>query len=136
MHRNCMHPFNFPIYYYCASNNFVSIFFSLCTGAEHLCQIIFEAVPDVFFDSGTAMITMLSSEVAVHILNHLFNKLSDVCLVQGGEVVKIPCLSYFIFYSFFKPTNHISFFMHVPGGPLPNVAIFICWYLITLSPGL
>ncbi|XP_078149160.1 uncharacterized protein LOC144544512 isoform X2 [Carex rostrata] len=58
---------------------------SLCAGAEHLCQIIYEAVPGVFFDSGTTTITMLSSEVVVHILNHLFNKLSDVCLVQGGE---------------------------------------------------
>lgn len=67
---------------------YLYLFFSLCAGAEHLCQIIYEAVPGVFFDSGTTTITMLSSEVVVHILNHLFNKLSDVCLVQGGEVVK------------------------------------------------
>jgi gamma-tubulin complex component 5 len=88
---------NFPICYYYASNNFIFIVFSLCAGAEHLCQIIYEAVPDVFFDSGTAMITMLSSEVAVHILNHLFNKLSNVCLVQGGEVVKKKTL-FVLFY--------------------------------------
>lgn len=109
-------------------------FFSLCAGAEHLCQTIYEAVPSVFFDPVTTMITLLSSEVAVHILNHLFNKLSDVCLVQGGEVVN-RYLVYFILslISSNQLTNDIRFFMHVPGGPLPNVAIFICWHLITLS---
>ncbi|KAJ4789783.1 Gamma-tubulin complex component [Rhynchospora pubera] len=57
----------------------------VCAGAEHLCQIIYEAVPGVFFNSGTTTVTILASEVAVHILNHLFNKLSDVCLVQGCQ---------------------------------------------------
>ncbi|TVU49314.1 hypothetical protein EJB05_00622 [Eragrostis curvula] len=55
---------------------------SLCSGAEHLSQVVHGAVPDGFWDSGAHM---ASSEVAVHILNHLFKKLNDVCLVEDGE---------------------------------------------------
>ncbi|KAF8705112.1 hypothetical protein HU200_031378 [Digitaria exilis] len=55
---------------------------SLCSGAEHLSQVVHGAVPDGFWDSGTLMV---SSEVSVHILNHLFRKLNEVCLVEDGE---------------------------------------------------
>ncbi|WVZ91111.1 hypothetical protein U9M48_037325 [Paspalum notatum var. saurae] len=55
---------------------------SLCSGAEHLSQVVHGAVPDGFWDSGAHM---ASSEVAVHILNHLFKKLNGVCLVEDGE---------------------------------------------------
>lgn len=56
---------------------------SLCSGAEHLSQVVHGAVPDSFWDSGAHM---SSSEVAVHILNQLFKKLNEVCLVEDGEV--------------------------------------------------
>ncbi|XP_062202165.1 uncharacterized protein LOC133904695 [Phragmites australis] len=55
---------------------------SLCSGAEHLSQVVHGAVPDGFWNSGAQM---ASSEVAVHILNHLFKKLNEVCLVEDGE---------------------------------------------------
>ncbi|KAL6847272.1 hypothetical protein ACP4OV_023125 [Aristida adscensionis] len=55
---------------------------SLFSGAEHLSQVVHGVVPDRFWDSGTHM---ASSEVSVHILNHLFKKLNEVCLVEDGE---------------------------------------------------
>jgi gamma-tubulin complex component 5 len=55
---------------------------SLCSGAEHLSQVVHGVVPDGFWDSGALM---ASSEVSVHILNHLFKKLNEVCLVEDGE---------------------------------------------------
>ncbi|XP_022681154.1 gamma-tubulin complex component 5 isoform X3 [Setaria italica] len=55
---------------------------SLSSGAEHLYQVVHGAVPDGFWDSGAQM---ASSEVSVHILNHLFKKLNEVCLVEDGE---------------------------------------------------
>uniref|UniRef100_A0A0D9Y145 Gamma-tubulin complex component n=1 Tax=Leersia perrieri TaxID=77586 RepID=A0A0D9Y145_9ORYZ len=54
----------------------------LCSGAEHLYQVVQGAVPDAFWNSGTHM---ASSEVAVHVVNHLFKKLNEVCLVEDGE---------------------------------------------------
>lgn len=55
---------------------------SLRSGAEHLSQVLHGAVPDGFWDSGAHM---ASSEVAVHILDHLFKKLNEVCLLEDGE---------------------------------------------------
>ncbi|GJM95261.1 hypothetical protein PR202_ga11973 [Eleusine coracana subsp. coracana] len=55
---------------------------SLCSGAEHLSQVVHGALPHSFWDSGAHM---ASSEVAVYILNQLFKKLSEVCLVEDGE---------------------------------------------------
>uniref|UniRef100_A0A0E0G7I5 Gamma-tubulin complex component n=1 Tax=Oryza nivara TaxID=4536 RepID=A0A0E0G7I5_ORYNI len=55
---------------------------SLCSGAEHLYQVVQGAVPDAFWNSGAQM---ASSEVAVHAVNHLFKKLNEVCLVEDGE---------------------------------------------------
>uniref|UniRef100_A0A0D3HWK0 Gamma-tubulin complex component n=1 Tax=Oryza barthii TaxID=65489 RepID=A0A0D3HWK0_9ORYZ len=56
---------------------------SLCSGAEHLYQVVQGAVPDAFWNSGAQM---ASSEVAVHAVNHLFKKLNEVCLVEDGEM--------------------------------------------------
>jgi hypothetical protein len=56
---------------------------SLCSGAEHLSQVVHGAVPDSFWDSSAPM---ASSDVAVHILNQLFKKLNEVCLMEDGEV--------------------------------------------------
>ncbi|CAD6217171.1 unnamed protein product [Miscanthus lutarioriparius] len=55
---------------------------SLRSGAEHLSQVLHRAVPDGFWDSGAHV---ASSEVAVHILDHLFKKLNEVCLLEDGE---------------------------------------------------
>lgn len=45
------------------------------------------AVPDSFWGSGA---NIASSEVAVHVVNHIFKKLNEVCLVEDGEVAAGP----------------------------------------------
>lgn len=55
---------------------------SLCSGAEYLVQVVYEAIPSTYFDPATSL---QAGEMSVHILDHLFKKLNEVCLVQGGE---------------------------------------------------
>lgn len=55
---------------------------SLCSGAEFLLQIVHESIPQVFLES---LASIPAAEVAAHILDHLYKKLHEVCLVQGGE---------------------------------------------------
>ncbi|KZV24413.1 gamma-tubulin complex component 5-like, partial [Dorcoceras hygrometricum] len=55
---------------------------SVCSGAEYLLQIVFGAIPQVFFEVDHHV---PAADIAVHILNHLYLKLNEVCLVQGGE---------------------------------------------------
>lgn len=60
--------------------------FSLCSGSECLLQLVEEAVPKELFESVTCL---SAAEIAVFVLDHLYKKLNDVCIVQGGEVVKL-----------------------------------------------
>lgn len=60
----------------------IFIYFSLCSGAEYLLQIVNGAIPQVYFESNVS-----ATEMAVHVLDYLYKKLDEVCLVQGGEVV-------------------------------------------------
>ncbi|KAL8172082.1 LOW QUALITY PROTEIN: hypothetical protein V2J09_023886 [Rumex salicifolius] len=55
---------------------------SLCTGAEFLLQIVREGIPQVLLDS---IASIPASQVAAHILDQLYKRLHEVCLVQGGE---------------------------------------------------
>ncbi|KAK1626301.1 hypothetical protein QYE76_000616 [Lolium multiflorum] len=55
---------------------------SLCSGAEHLYQVVHGAVPDGFWISGA---NIASSEVAVHVVDHIFKKLNAICLVEDGQ---------------------------------------------------
>ncbi|KAL8227385.1 hypothetical protein R6Q57_017217 [Mikania cordata] len=55
---------------------------SLCSGAEYLLQIVHGAIPKEYIEGDTHV---SSNEMAVHILNSLYDKLNDACLVQGGE---------------------------------------------------
>ncbi|GAB2291372.1 hypothetical protein Dimus_025630 [Dionaea muscipula] len=55
---------------------------SLCSGAEFLLQIVDEAIPQVYLES---ISSIPAAEVAIHVLDHLYMKLHEVCLVQGGE---------------------------------------------------
>ncbi|KAF7815458.1 gamma-tubulin complex component 5 [Senna tora] len=57
---------------------------SLCSGAEYLLQIVHGTIPSVYFDVN-ANATIPAAELAVHVLDYLFKKLDEVCLVQGGE---------------------------------------------------
>lgn len=76
-----------------------STFCSLCAGAELLWELRTGAVPNVFIDSGN---TVSSSEIAVYILNHLFKKLNEDCLVQGGEVAEKVDNLFFCIYPFYR----------------------------------
>lgn len=55
---------------------------SLHSGAEFLLQIVYEAVPKVWLDSPHSA---TSAEVAVHVLDHLYKRLNEAYLMQGGE---------------------------------------------------
>lgn len=55
---------------------------SLCSGADYLVQLVYEAVPINYLDHAPSF---PAAEVSVRILDHLYNKLTDICLVQGGE---------------------------------------------------
>lgn len=55
---------------------------SLCSGAEYLLQIVHGAIPQVFFELNSSV---SAAELAVHVLDYLYKKLDEVCLVQGGE---------------------------------------------------
>ncbi|XAR61839.1 hypothetical protein NMG60_11016363 [Bertholletia excelsa] len=55
---------------------------SLCSGAEYLFQIVHGAIPKVFFEQGSSI---PAAEIAVHILDHLYKKLNEICPVNGGE---------------------------------------------------
>lgn len=55
---------------------------SLCSGSEYLLQIVHEAVPGAYFEPNSYI---PAADVAAYILNQLYRKLDEVCLVQGGE---------------------------------------------------
>lgn len=71
------------------------ISYSLCSGAEYLLQIVFGAIPQFFFEVDDYV---PAADIAVHILNHLYLKLNEVCLVQGGEVIQ-TCSHFIILIS-------------------------------------
>ncbi|KAJ0256712.1 Gamma-tubulin complex component [Hirschfeldia incana] len=62
---------------------------SLCSGAEYLLQVVRGAIPRAYFESSS---TISTAEVAVHLLDYLYKKLDQVCLVQGGEVEEFHML--------------------------------------------
>ncbi|KAI8015972.1 Mitogen-activated protein kinase kinase kinase 5 [Camellia lanceoleosa] len=51
-------------------------------GAEYLLQIVHGAIPEVFFGPDSSV---PAAEIVVHILDHLYKKLNEICPVQGGE---------------------------------------------------
>ncbi|KAE9609391.1 hypothetical protein Lal_00020252 [Lupinus albus] len=55
---------------------------SLCSGAEFLLRIVYEAIPTVYFEFG---VSVPAAELAIHVLDYLHKKLDEICLVQGGE---------------------------------------------------
>ena len=69
-------------------------FTSLCSGAEYLLQIVHGAIPKVYFEPDSSV---PAAEIAVHILDHLYKKLNEICPVQGGEVVYFPVIHVFSF---------------------------------------
>ncbi|KAI9113348.1 hypothetical protein K1719_015873 [Acacia pycnantha] len=55
---------------------------SLCSGAEYLLQIVRGTIPSIYFEIGSSI---PAAELAVHVLDYLYEKLDEICLVQGGE---------------------------------------------------
>ncbi|XP_055833177.1 uncharacterized protein LOC129902142 isoform X1 [Solanum dulcamara] len=55
---------------------------SLCAGAEFLFQLVQGAIPQAYDEPDSSI---SATAIAVHILNYLYKKLTEVCLVQGGE---------------------------------------------------
>lgn len=55
---------------------------SLCAGAEVLFQLVQGAIPQAYDETDSSI---SATAIAVHILNYLYKKLTEVCLVQGGE---------------------------------------------------
>ncbi|XP_057973341.1 uncharacterized protein LOC131161533 [Malania oleifera] len=55
---------------------------SLCSGAEYLLQIVHGAIPQEYFEPDCAV---PAAQIAAHIHDHLYKKLNELCLVEGGE---------------------------------------------------
>ncbi|KAJ8541065.1 hypothetical protein K7X08_001881 [Anisodus acutangulus] len=55
---------------------------SLCAGAEFLFQLVQGAIPQAYDETDSSI---SATAIAVHILNYLYKKLIEVCLLQGGE---------------------------------------------------
>ncbi|XWS08188.1 hypothetical protein CRYUN_Cryun41cG0058300 [Craigia yunnanensis] len=55
---------------------------SLCSGAEYLLQIVHGAIPQACFEPTSCI---PAADIAIHILDHLYLKIDEACLVQGGE---------------------------------------------------
>lgn len=55
---------------------------SLCAGAEFLFQLVQGAIPQAYDETNSSI---SATAIAVRILNYLYKKLTEVCLVQGGE---------------------------------------------------
>ncbi|XP_010248230.1 PREDICTED: gamma-tubulin complex component 5 [Nelumbo nucifera] len=64
---------------------------SLCSRAEFLLQVVHGAIPGAYFEPNSSV---PAAEVSVHILDHLYKKLNEVCLVQGGEEEAYQMLLY------------------------------------------
>ncbi|KHG22372.1 Gamma-tubulin complex component 5 [Gossypium arboreum] len=54
----------------------------LCSGAEYLLQIVHGAIPQAYFEPTS---NISAADIATYILDYLYIKLDEACLVQGGE---------------------------------------------------
>ncbi|KAI6688966.1 hypothetical protein NL676_025794 [Syzygium grande] len=64
---------------------------SLCSGAEYLLEVVQGTIPLAYFEP---MSSVTASEVAAHILDSLYKRLDETCLVQGGEEEAYQMLLY------------------------------------------
>ncbi|KAL4340178.1 hypothetical protein GQ457_08G010700 [Hibiscus cannabinus] len=55
---------------------------SLCSDAEYLLQIVHGAIPQAYFEPRSSI---PAANIATYILDYLYLKLDEACLVQGGE---------------------------------------------------
>lgn len=78
----CVHVQFYSSYCHVISDNVLNT--SLCSGAEFLLQVFCGSLPLSYFEP---LSSISASEVAVHILDSLYARLDEACLVQGGQVV-------------------------------------------------
>lgn len=99
---------------------------SLCSGADFLQQIVHGAIPKVYLETNSSV---PANEISVHILDHLYKKLNEICPVQGGEVVKFPGLlvSLLFFCACLTQMWSVSCVVHISGGCIPDATLYICW---------
>ncbi|XP_068656004.1 uncharacterized protein [Aristolochia californica] len=55
---------------------------SVCSGAEYLLRVVQGAIPSVYLEN---LSEVAPGEITVHILDHLYKQLDEICPVQGGE---------------------------------------------------
>ncbi|KAH9614309.1 hypothetical protein KSS87_006717, partial [Heliosperma pusillum] len=77
--------------------------------AEFLLQIVHEAVPRMFLES---LHSVPAAEVTVHILDLLYNKLIEACLVQGGEEEAYKLLLYLFVGSLLPYIEYLDSWIH------------------------
>lgn len=72
---------------------------SLCSGAEYLLQIVHKAIPKVFFEASA---TIAPADLAVYVLDNLYKKLDEVCLIQNGQVERtvVVCITLSFYFYF------------------------------------
>lgn len=93
------------------------------------------AIPQVYFESNSSL---PAAYLAVHVLDHLYKKLDEVCLVRGGEVgtsfIQQPLL-FLVYYSCLVSPglcNPNLVLMPISGGRLPDASLFIYWKYIAI----
>ncbi|KAK3425469.1 gamma-tubulin complex component 5 [Eucalyptus grandis] len=64
---------------------------SLCSGAEYLLEVVHGTIPLAYFEPVSSV---TASEVAAYILDSLYKRLDEACLVQGGEEEAYQMLLY------------------------------------------
>lgn len=72
------------------------------------------AIPRLYFESNSSV---PAADLAVHILDYLYKKLDEVCLVRGGEVVTSSMLHYYCFVVLLVYAIQFEFLL-ISGGKL------------------
>lgn len=52
------------------------------------------AIPQVYYESDSSL---SAAELTLHVLDYLYKKLDEVCLVRGGEVVTASFVQCYVF---------------------------------------
>ena len=69
----------------------------------------------------------------MHVLDYLYKRLDEVCLVQGGELVAVFLCSFFFFFPLLLLTSLIGLLkIFGPGGRISHVIANLCWKFIAI----
>lgn len=81
-----------------------------------------------------------AADIAVHVLDYLYKKLDEVCLVHGGEVVvtfPFPpyCNVHYAVFNFCPLLRFTKFkckHVLISGGNISDATTYFCWKCIAL----